>query len=221
MAAMSLELFDTGDSLDGRMRAVAQGTVLVDVIKGLLGEARTALEDSVRQVSEATGTAFTARKGGVSALVTDPKPKPRVSDPEAFGRWVVAKGGAVEVVTRVEVVDHAAAAEALGYYDEKAPTDAVEAAYLFQSLLSALGNSLAVRTEYVLPSDPFAPLVDKGRVVVTPDGVVDVDTGELVPGTAVTVANPTLQVRLDKRARAEAARQVRETLGLPELEEAS
>jgi hypothetical protein len=219
VAVNTLELFCTADSLDGRMRAVAQGTVLVDVIKGLLAEARTALEDSVRQVSEQTGTAFTARKGGVSALVTDPQPKPRVSDPEAFASWVVAKGGAVEVVTRVEVVDHAAAAEALGYYDEKAPTDAVEAAYLFQSLLSALGNSLAVRTEYVLPSDPFAAY--SSWLAVTPAGVVDVDTGELVPGTAVTVANPTLQVRLDKRARAEAARQVRETLGLPELEEAS
>jgi hypothetical protein len=211
-----LELFNAGNTLDERMRAVAQGTVLVDVIKALLGEARTALEDSVRQVSEQTGTAFTARKSGVTALVTDPQPKPRVTDPQAFGEWCWHNAPAaylkVERRERVEVVDHAGAAAAIDAL--VGDTDAVDAT----TVLDLIG-ALAIRTEYVLPSDPFTPLIDKGRVVVTPDGVVDVETGEEVPGTTVTVARATLQVRLDKAAKAAAKRQVRDALGLPELVE--
>jgi hypothetical protein len=209
-----LELYGDGDTLADRMRAVARGTVVVDVVKGLLDDARQSLREAADAEQERTGTAFTARLDGVTALVTDPQPKPRVVDQGAFAAWFAeAYPDDVQTVERVEVIDHAQAAGALAALDDDGPerdvyvtpADAVE----------ALIEAIKVVTETVLPEKALDLAHDRGRLHVTDDAVIDVATGEHVPGLTVTKATPTLQVRLDKHARAEATRQVRDVLGIP------
>lgn len=206
-----LELYGSGDTLADRMRAVARGTVVVDVAKGLLDDARESLREAADEETARTGTAFTARLDGVTALVTDPQPKPRVTDDEFVG-WFRQAGGVWEERTRVEVLDAdwlrgaLAAIEA----DPRGEDGAVDT-----TAREALVGALKIDTEYVLPADPFTPLADVGRIAITPDGVIDTETGEHVPGTTVSIGRPTLQVRLDKHARADATRQVRAVLGIP------
>jgi hypothetical protein len=214
-----LELFAGPGTLEQRMVAVAQGTVLGDVVKAHTAEARTALEDSIRQLSAQTGTAFTARTGGVSALLTDPQPKPHVTHATDFYEWTLRErvSGLVgcQERSRVEVLDHAVAADA--YADiVNSKADGDPPSMVLQAVDRLLG-ALDPGYDIILPDDPFGPLVDVGRIAVTPDGVVDIATGELVPGTAVSTARPTLQVRLDKKARTAAAAEIRSALGLPEV----
>lgn len=201
-----LELYGDGDTLADRMRAVARGTVVVDVVKGLLDDARSALQDSANEEEARTGARFTARLDGVTALITDPQPKPQVTDHEAFAGWFAdAYPDEVEHVARVEVVDQWAAALILTRHEEVDPVLSLE----------ALENALTVVYETVLPEKALDLAYDRGRLHVTDEHVIDVETGEQVPGLTVSKAASRLQVRLDKHARAEAQREVRRVLGIP------
>lgn len=216
-----LELFfGTGDKLDDRLRAVAQGETLVSLVKDYTAEARTAVEDSIREVQAATGTAFTARLDGVTAVLTDPQPKPRVTDPVAFAAWATAHTKLEhQTIERVEVVDHAAAIEALtGARD---PVRSIQEHATDQ--WHTLRGALRVVSETVLPSDALDQLAASGVITVDEDGCrwVDKATGEVtdVPGVAVSTARQTLQVRIDKDAKAAAKRQLVEALGLPPIDD--
>lgn len=203
-----LELYGQGDTLADRMRAVARGTVVVDVVKGLLDEARESLKEAADQEQDRTGTAFTARLDGVTALVTDPQPKPRVVDSTAFAGWFAdAYPDDVQMVERVEVVDQAAAVDLtwllLGNSGNR------------RDLRELAEKSLQVTAEVLLPEKALDLAVDRARLHVTADACIDVVTGEHVPGLTVSQAKPVLQVRLDKSARAAATRQVRDVLGIP------
>lgn len=207
---MLMDLFGTGETLADRMRAVARGTVVVDVVKGLLDEARQSLREAADVEQARTGTAFTARTAGVTALVTDPQPKPRVSDTEAFASWFAAAyPDEVQTVPRVEVVDHATAALRWTELEGAGPDDD-----LYLSVRELLG-ALKVTTETVLPEKALDLAYDRGRLHVTPDACIDVTTGEHVPGLTVSQAKPVLQVKLDKKHRQLATCEVRQVLGLP------
>jgi len=207
-----LEVYGTGDdTLADRLRAVARSTVLLDVVKELHEQARAALRDSVDELAEVTGTAGNHRVDGVAATLTDPQPKPRVADSEAFAGWFAdAYPDDVETVNRVKVVDHQAAWDAL--QDLDLGTD--------ERAVNKLFHALEPVRETVLPEKALDLAYDRGRLHVTDDGVIDVDTGEWVPGLSVSRAKPTLQVRLEKAARAAAKRLVRDALGVPSEVEA-
>lgn len=198
-------IYGTSDTLADRVRAVARGTVVLDVVKALQDEARTSLREAVDQESARTGTAFTARLDGVTALVTDPQPRPRVTDEAAFAAWFgEAYGEDVQRVQRVEVIDQARAVHALVYIGQGDPDECV----------AELEASLKLVDETVLPAKALDLAVDRARIHVTGDACIDVMTGEHVPGTTVTTGQPVLQVKLDRAARARATAEVRAVLGL-------
>lgn len=210
-----LELFDGGDTLADRMRHAARARVIVEVAKELQTEADVSLREAADVQQEATGTAFTARVDGVTALVTDPQPKPRVTDEGEFAAWFAAAyPDDVQRIDRVFPLDEGKAADAirrLKIIESHQPN----AGQRLSDALTDLAFAMDVRTEVLLPEKAVDLVVDRARVHVTADAVVDVMTGEHVPGLAVTRAKPVLQVRLDKTARAGAQRQVRDALGIP------
>lgn len=209
-----MEIWGTGDdTLAERTRAVARGTVLVDVVKGLQDQAREALRQAVEAESERTGTAFTARLDGVTALLTDPQPKPRVADHGAFAGWFAdAYPDDVQKVDRVEVLSPRGAVKVLSVIES--PIFAEDTPTLAAAAVD-LAACLSVTTEVLLPEKALDLAYDRGRLHVTDDHVIDVTTGEPVPGLAVSRAKPVLQVKLDKQARVAAGRQVREAMGIP------
>lgn len=210
-----LELFHgTGDTLADRMRAAVEAEGLLSLVNDAKRQVRQALADAVDDTSKQTGTSFTARHEGWAAQFTDPQPRPQVSDREAFGRWAAGEATLVDAVEveRVEVTDQTRALEALREALAGEPLDGVATKLL---------DSLKVTGEYVLPEDPFAPLVKAGRVKVTPTAVVDLETGEPVPGTTVTCKDPELRLApKDRTVREAAKRDVADKLGvnLPALE---
>lgn len=206
---MTLELF-TGspdDTLASRMRACIQAEALEGLVKDAKRHVRVALEDAVDQQSEVTGTSFTAKVDGWSAQFTDPQPKPSVTDHEAFAGWWVGEGLEHRTVERVEVVDHPRAVSLMLALDGEDPGDVYE-----------LADCFMVVTEHVLPDKPL-DLLTAPRFKATDDGLVDTDTGEMVPG--VECFRSARQLRLvpkDKRVRLEAKREVGVRLGVrPEL----
>lgn len=208
-----LEIWGTGDdTLADRTRAVARGTVLVDVVKGLQDQAREALKQAVEQESERTGTAFTARLDGVTALLTDPQPKPKLIDRDAFAGWFAeAYPDDVEEVERVEVIDGHRAVRLTADIEVGAPDGQED----WENAARALASCVKVYTEVLLPEKAIDLAYDRGRLHVTDDHVIDVDTGEPVAGLAASRGKPVMQVKLDKQARMVAGRQVREAMGIP------
>lgn len=203
-----LELFvGPGETLGDRMRAAVQAEGIEALVKDAKKHVRTALADAVTEESERTGTSFTAKLDGWSAQWTDPDPKPQIIDREAFGEWSSAdKYVALAVSDTRGLLGLIAAAEA--HRDNKAvPVD-------------DLRSCLTTATEYLLPEDPFTPLIDSGRCKIhgTPDDgylLVDTETGEQVPGTTVTRADPQLRLVPKGKAQRQAAkREVADRLGI-------
>lgn len=192
--------------------AVARGTVVLDVVKDQVDRLRDGLADEVDAMSAATGTAFTARVGGLgSAVLTDPQPKVTVSDAQAFGEWLAAcDGEALGLVAsrrRVEVVDHEAVADWLvsGY-----------------GTVPEIEQYLKVVNEWLPSEEAVDVLLAKDWAKIHGDHVrtFDADEGALgdpIPGLTVRTAKRVLQVKLDKKARETAAAEVREALELPAI----
>ncbi len=202
---MELELFSEADSLQERLAAAVQARALLSLVKDAQKRTDRALRESVDDVSRVTGTKFTARDAGWSAVVTDPQPRPVVADREAFGRW-----GNYETVSRVEVRDHAAATAFVRWCENRNSLS-----LSLDGLAETALGALRIVTDYVLPEDPFTPLIDAGRIKVTTDHVVDLETGEPVPGTTVQTARSELRVTGTKDAKAAARRQLADRLGIP------
>ncbi|MCA1782016.1 MAG: hypothetical protein LC679_07535 [Intrasporangiaceae bacterium] len=204
-----LELFNgDGATLAQRLKAAAQADALSAIVGDAKAHVRTALEDAVRDMSAQTGTAFTARQDGWTALITDPQPKGRVTDRQAFGDWArLGTDLPIELAERVEVNDHVKAAELLGLLDDRAGNR--------KELDDLAAEAFAVVTDYLLPEDPITPLVESGRCKLTHDALIDLDTGEAVPGVTVTVGKSTLQVRGTKAAKAAERREVADLLSIP------
>lgn len=204
--------------------AVARGTAVLDVVKDQVDRLRDGLAVQVDAMSEASGTAFTARVGGVgSAVLTDPQPKVSVADSQAFGVWLAEQDvdGLVESRPRVEVVDHAEAAAIIRHAGT--PGNDLREDGVLEALFALAEHCLKVVDEWFPAEDAVDTILSKGWGVIHGDHVrtFDPETGEMgdpIPGLSVRTAKPTLQVRLDKDGREQARAQVREALGLPELD---
>jgi hypothetical protein len=211
----TLELFTgEGETLGDRMRAAVQAEGLEALVKDAKAHVRTALQDAVDAESERTGTSFTSKLDGWSAQMTDPDPKPQVTDRQAFGDWArLSTSLPIEVSDRVVVLDHEAAMELIELIVTRGGNR--------QTLADLAGTSLGIEEDYLLPADPITPLIDSDRcriIATNDDGwiLVDTKTGEKVPGVTVTRARPTLRlVPKGKAQRAKAKRDVAELLGVP------
>lgn len=211
-----------GEALDDKVRRAGQAKALVTFAQDVEKAARADLQREVDHVAALTGTGFSAKVDGIRATLTDPQPKPRITDQDAFAAWWVEQG--FEHTTReyVEVTDHAVAAAILRAVEDRAfgsdPNDAANG-------LVELAGCLTVRREVLLPANPLGQLVKSGRCIVRGKGdghdepwwdFMDVETGELVPGVDVTPpADPVLQVTPDKDAKARYAAVIRSFFGMP------
>jgi hypothetical protein len=225
-------LQDRPGTVNELLHAVAAGTAVGDVVGDQVKHLRTRLHAEVDRLSDETGAAFTARVGGVgSALLTDPQPKPRVLDRDVFGHWLatnVDPDGDLGLVTsrqRVEVVDHDRAAAAILDSGGGDPTQA--AVYRQSDRYHELRACLEVATEWLPSESALDVLLEKRWAAVRSDGdggwllvAVDGDglPGDAVEGVTVSCGEPQLQVRLEKQAREAAKAQVRQALGLSELD---
>lgn len=204
-------------TLADRLAAAAQARTLVAIVKDAQKRADRQLKDEVERLSSETGTAFTARGdgdlAGWSALITAPVPKPYVTDEQTFAAWWAAQGLEHQERTRVEVLDHEAAAKALDRIDvafdgadDLDDTEVAEAGL-------ALAEALRWQVETVLPSGA----ADKAAEGATPveSGYVTAE-GELIPGLGWRTAKPELRVNGNKDAKTAARRRVCELLGIDE-----
>jgi len=209
-----LELFSgKGTTLAYRMRAAVQAEGLEALVKDAKTNVRDALKVAVDIESERTGTSFTGKLDGWSAQMTDPDPKPSVTDRQAFGKWVVHSTSLPsEARLRVVVIDHDAASHILVN---------VGRGTIGNISIDDLFGALKVIDEYSFPADPFTPLLDSGRCMTVGSDVdgwmlVETETGETVPGVTVTRQQPQLRlVPKGKAQRAKARRDVAELLGIP------
>lgn len=216
------------DALDLHLRLTAlsawvnerKGQV-VDWLKAK-GEARLA-ED---------GAAPTWRLTDGLVLLTDPKPKPAVDDPERFAAWYQEAGGTVGH-RRTASVDPDAL---LQFHDAVDPAEhATDAEYEHACALAAnrLVVHVTVTEDVLLPEDVLDGLLtgtdlgqpgDGPRVTIhTPDDdadpyLVDTVTGERIPGTTVYPAGAhAIQVRPTPKAKARVRGELDSLLGPPTI----
>lgn len=196
-------------TLASHLHAAAQARTL----EGLVRDAKRACDDRLRvaigEVNEQTGTAFTARVDGWTAVLTDPQPKPAVVNEGEFLEWAEDGGVDLEVAIteHVVVTDHRAAAEALRL---AASSDVDNFGWPRR-----LAEVLRVEEVVSVPEDAVESLVASGRVALTSTAAIDTATGEVVPGVAVKQAAPTLQVRGTKEAKQAQRAELVRILGLP------
>ncbi len=198
------------DNLADRIRRAGQARALTTFAKQVEEAAKADLRAEVDAEAERTGTGFSAKVDGIRASLSDPQPKPHVTDVEAFHAWWVEQGLENEATDVVEVMDHGRVAAVLRLY--------VEQEEILDTDWLGLLDALVVRTEYVLPAKPVDTLTASGRCVATDSGLRDVETGELVPGVDCHRGDPVLSVTPDTAAKARDGAVVRSYFGFtPEV----
>lgn len=183
-----------------------------DYVRGwLLARARE------RQAED--GAAPTWRIPGVTVTLTDPKPKPYVTDSDAFGRWLAARagadpdsvdvppGGMVELTDDVAVharvsVGNAALADFTFAMQTTDPADRNSVA----GVAEAFYERVAVDRQVIVSDDVLDRLHGAGEILVldTGDGydAIDGESGEFVPGVAVRPpGDATIQLRPSQATR--------------------
>lgn len=212
---MDLTLYRPDDAdLSTLLEAAADARALEGIVKDAKTHVDGQLRAKVERLSDATGTAFTGRHDGYAVALTDPQPQPKIADHSTFAEWAATRLPEAQQHDTPAIVDPSVVLAFVQHFDELQTSAALQAAE------DLVDQGLEVRTEWLLPEDPFKLLVDRGHVKVTEDGVIDLDTGELVPGAAVSRAKPQLRVTGDKRAKDARRRDVEQRLGIaPELEE--
>lgn len=177
-------------SLADKVRRAGQARAIVAFAKDLEAHAKTELETAARaDVKEAGGGGFSRTVDGVRATVSDPQPRPHVTDEAAFVTWLLEHTDVdVQTVERVEVVDQGIALQVL-YDSDDPPHEWVHKAF-------------RVVTEYRLPEKVLDTLVESGRCIAKDAGLIDPTTGETVPGVECSRAASTLSVTPSKQAKA-------------------
>lgn len=192
---MNIELYTEPADLAGRIRRAGQAKALYDLAKDLYENERAILKRVAELENDRTGTGFSHTVGGVRATLSDPQPKPHVTDKYLFVGWLVNAGVDVQWTERVEVTDHRELAKILGdWYQDRTSLLEEEVAGCFECLKIALSPAL--------PADPFKALLESGRCFATDDGLIDTETGEIVPGVECTRAAQTITVNPSKGSKA-------------------
>lgn len=199
--------------------------VRLGALSGWVNDRKRAVSGWVQAKAEARlaedGAAPTWRLDDGSVLLTDPDPKPRISNADEFGRWYVADlldrdpdevaedGYVLRFDDRVarRVVATCPSQALLAFLDEHAAGGSlVDAADL-------LAGRIEVEEEWLVAEDTLDSMVKgkahaldagKPRLIVDKQSliVVDVETGGLVPGTSVSPATKrTVQMRPSTEAK--------------------
>jgi hypothetical protein len=206
---MNIELYGyANDTLSDLLTKAAQARVFSDMVKDAKGQVDEALADAVRRVSDETGTAFTARADGWTAVLTDPQPKPEVTDRETFDAWFMqdslrAEHGSLR--PHVEVLDHNAASLIVNAWFMGEPVNAEQGVF-------------RISTRTVLPEDVFGLLCEQFGFVVGRDKVFNPATGEVVPGVTVTVARQQLRVTGKTEAKTRMRAELHAAMGMKGIE---
>lgn len=239
--------FDLRDTLHEDPATVAQAAdlhVRLTVLSAWVNERKKAIEAWTKGRGEARlaedGAAPTWRPPDFGTVVlTNPQPHPYVADPDRFAPWYIthvierdptdleapALFG-VDRVRRARVSE-----EQLLVFDDligPLPLPVTDPAMLRAVLDAAVLLSLAtdVYEEWVVSEQLLDSLLDgstaavdgKPRFVVADTQVVDVTTGEPVPGLAVAPAKPhQVQFRPSTKTKEQVARELRDLIGPPAL----
>lgn len=193
-----------------RIRRAGQARAIVDFAKDIETHAKAELDTAARSdVERSGGGGFSRTVDGVRATLSDPQPKPYITDEAELATWLAEHTDLdVQVVERVEVIDQARAVECLRSMTEDA-WDADQAAD------ALIHDCLKVVAEYRLPEKVLDTLVESGRVVAHDNGLVDPATGDLVPGVECRRAKATMSVVPSKQAKARDRSIVASFFGLP------
>lgn len=187
--------------------------VRLGALSGWVNDRKRAVSGWVKAKAEARlvedGAAPTWRLDDGTVLLTDPDPRPRIADTEAFGRWYVTElldrdpdeepesGYVIRFDDRVgrRVVARAASGDLLAFLDEHAAGGSTADA------ADLLAGRIEVEEEWLVGEATLDEMVKgkahavesgKPRLMVDEDRlmVVDKATGEApVPGTAVAAPN--------------------------------
>lgn len=206
---MSIELYAyRDDDLSVLLRKAAQVRVFSDMVKDARTDIDGALADAVDRVSVQTGTAFTARNQGWSAVLTDPQPQPFVSDEDAFYDWWVSEPELADrTVTRttVRVLNHERAAMFLRHV-------------LAHDNVHDWSELFAICEETVLPDSPLEVLQNEYGYVVKDGRFVSRLYGDVVPGVSVRQAARQLRVSGKTEAKTRLRADLHAALGLKGIE---
>ncbi|MFA9432914.1 MULTISPECIES: hypothetical protein [unclassified Egicoccus] len=211
-----------GEALDEKVRRAGQAKALTTFAKEIEDAAREDLQAEVEQVAALTGTGFSAKVDGIRATLTDPQPRPRIADQDAFDAWWAAQGLEHEVRETLDIDNHAfrwimAMRE---QFAADAPESGADYAIPADEFHNLIFGAITPSLERVLPAKPLDHLIESGRAVIRgnrDDGYVllDPSTGEAIPGVDVDPpSKPVLQVVPDKQAKARDAAIVRSFFGL-------
>lgn len=212
MSADLVPFLTTGDTPADKVAVLARVAGLKDVIAEREQIVRDGLEDSVRALSEAAGGQFTLRCDAGTAVLQGGNPKPTVRDREALASWLAdEEPDLVAFVDRVEVVDHEAAAAALGRSDLW-QSDADDDAEEFVDVACRLASALKLVREALFPEDVLDQLLGNGYEIAG-EVLVHVESGQPLPGVSVGTTREQLRVTPNKGVRSAAADELRAKLG--------
>lgn len=228
------------DDVPDAIQRVAQIKALQSWLNDLETPIRGWLRSKADEVEALTGSAFrTEAKGVGTAHLSDPQPKPRVSDPEAFARWYVTdvldadpdgdpdkphrSFETVVVRTTVATVDSDELVAFMHAHAQRftASTDDQSNQYV-DRLASWVTVDVVWSISETLLDDLLAGKIDKlnegNRLKLAGDKVIDAETGEPVPGVRVAPAGKrVLTVTPDKAIKAALAAELRAAIGPPAL----
>ena len=205
---MSIELYAyDNDDLSVLLQKAAQARVFMSMVKDAKDDIDGALTDAVERVSAQTGTAFTARHEGWSAVLTDPQPQPFVSDDDAFFDWWHEQDELVDlarVVKQVHVLDHDLATDLL-----------LRAKYEPVQDFSA---AFQVYSRTFLPDNALHLLQSDYGYVVKNDRLAHYVTGEVVQGVSVRKAARQLRVTGKTEAKTRLRADLHAAMGMKGIE---
>lgn len=225
-----------------RLDRIARCQAVAALVKGEEDRVRADLEADADTIEAATGGAYNVPMKGLGRVYrTDPQPKPYVADREAVERWMrEEEPDLVGYRDAVEVVDHPGLLEAIAELDALArdhvrdndgnpagqPAGPLPLSHATTDAARLLRRSLRVVRTPLLPADPVQALLDlrdaeEHRYVLTPDGVVHVPTGVLVPGIETRTAARQLTVKVEPDAKRRYVAELRALLGAGQLQEAT
>lgn len=192
-----------------------------DAIDDVRDRVRAELEVDADRVETATGGAYNVPVKGLGRIYrTDPEAKPYVDDVDAFAAWLVDhdRDDLVDKRRTVEVRDHETAANALAAIGDDLTGELDTPEPALRHALEALVEVLRVEEEAVVAGDALERLIEHGEepalaaVIVGDEWRVIAETGELVDGVSVRIADRRLTVKPDKAARGERAARFREAI---------
>lgn len=194
-------LLTHNDTLASKCEVLSRIKGATDVIGDVEDSIRSEVEAEIRSLAGQAGGTFSFRFGDDgSATIAGGRRKVSVSDAEAHRPYAQQHGFDVEVRRSVAITNEAAALDAIDADD-----------------LESFRAAVDVKETPVYAKDHTDRLLERAE----PDGdgrLVDVETGEVVPGVSVSYSRDYLSVRADRPVRERTATMLRSRL-TPQVED--